>query len=437
MEEEREEGGLTFGEILRVIFSQKWLVLIITALITVAGTLGVYFGMNNSRREYSASFVLNLPGSNAASVNYVYPDGTTFYYSDMVSIETLRSVKASDEAFTGIDVDAMANNGKITITRTRTQTSSNIDNYEISYKISAKANCFKDKITARKFIVALANTPGLYLIEMEIDYDSYIVAAEGANNYENEINYLKEQLDYIVKLYNQLIEEYKPDFVITEGKTLQNNMQDVKAYIETKTLDNLNTQAKENGYLKSADLIPQYSIQLIQADKDLKDAEFALENMKAGTSDASQNAEAIRQQANRVSELRRKVETLKKYVESSVADVPQHYKDELEAAKKTVTDFTAKFKLAATTVYGTSSMVSFATSNIISTEGEMSLLISLALSFIAGLIIAMIAGFITGRIVLKKRAAKAAAVGPQIVTEEYSESQAQAAVTDAEEKKKK
>ena len=66
------------------------------------------------------------------------------------------------------------------------------------------------------------------------------------------------------------------------------------------------------------------------------------------------------------------------YVESSVADVPQHYKDELEAAKKTVTDFTAKFKLAATTVYGTSSMVSFATSNIISTEGEMSLLISLA-----------------------------------------------------------
>ena len=82
-------------------------------------------------------------------------------------------------------------------------------------------------------------------------------------------------------------------------------------------------------------------------------------------------------------------------------------------------------------------MVSFATSNIISTEGEMSLLISLALSFIAGLIIAMIAGFITGRIVLKKRAAKAAAVGPQIVTEEYSETQAQAAVTDAEEKKKK
>lgn len=431
MEEEREESGVTLGEILRIIFSQKWLVLIITAVITVAGTLGIYFGMNNSKREYSASFVLNLPGSSSASSNYVYPDGTTFYYSDIVSTQTLKSVKDTSVMFSGIDVEKMAENGKITITRTRTQTSSNLDSYEISYKISAKANCFKDKSTARSFIVALANVPGLYLTEMDIDYDSYIVAAEGANNYENEINYLKEQLDYIVRLYTQLIEEYKPDFVISDGKTLQNNMQDVKAYLETNTLDNLNTQAKENGYLKSADLVPQYEIQLVQAKKDLSDAEFALENMKAGSSELSQNAEAIRQQANRVSELKRKVETLTKYVESSVADVPQNYKSALAAAKSAVSDFTVKFKQAATTVYGTSSMVSFATSNIISTDGETSLIISFVLSLVIGLVIAMIVGFIVGRVRGRKRAKKTAAE-PLIV----AEIEEQAAATDAEEENK-
>lgn len=436
MEEEREEGGVTLGEIFRVIFSQKWLVLIITAVITIAGTVGIYFGMNNSKREYSASFVLNLPGSNSASANYVYPDGKTFYYSDIVTTETLKSVKASDEAFTGIDVEKMAENGKITITRTRAQTSANSDSYEISYKISAKANCFKDKNTARSFIVALANTPGLYLTEMEIDYDSYIVAAAGANNYENEINYLIEQLNYIVRLYNQLIEEYKPDFVISEGKTLQNNMQDVKAYLETNALENLNTQAKENGYLKSADLVPQYKIQLTKAKMDLADAKDTLENMKAGSSDATQNAEAIRQQSNRVNELKRQVETLTKYVDSSVADVPQAYKDALTAAKKAVSDFTVKFKQAATTVYGTSSMVSFATSNIISTEGETSLIISFALSLVVGLIIAMVVGYIVGKVMQKKRTAKNAAASEAPAQEEYAEAEAQAAATDAEKKKK-
>ena len=59
MEEEIEngEGGITLGYIFRTIFSQKWLALIIAAVITVAGALGLYF-MGKSGTVYSVSFVL-------------------------------------------------------------------------------------------------------------------------------------------------------------------------------------------------------------------------------------------------------------------------------------------------------------------------------------------------------------------------------------------
>ncbi len=36
MENEKEEGGVTLGYVFRTIFSQKWLALIIAAVITVA-----------------------------------------------------------------------------------------------------------------------------------------------------------------------------------------------------------------------------------------------------------------------------------------------------------------------------------------------------------------------------------------------------------------
>ena len=76
MENEIEnEGGITIGQIFRTIFSQKWLALIIAAVITLAGTLGLYF-LGKNDETYSVSFVLQLPNTGeATSSAYTYPDG--------------------------------------------------------------------------------------------------------------------------------------------------------------------------------------------------------------------------------------------------------------------------------------------------------------------------------------------------------------------------
>ena len=57
MEEKSVRGeGTTLGDIFRVIFSQKWLALILAAVLTAVCVVGLYFGYNKSKKYYSVSF---------------------------------------------------------------------------------------------------------------------------------------------------------------------------------------------------------------------------------------------------------------------------------------------------------------------------------------------------------------------------------------------
>ena len=105
MEEER--NGRSFGDILRMIWSQKWLALAVAAVVALVVTVALYYGYNPTKKEYSVKFSFNLPGDNNGNV-YEYPDGGKFYYTDLVLSETLETVKAADGSFSGIDVAGMA-----------------------------------------------------------------------------------------------------------------------------------------------------------------------------------------------------------------------------------------------------------------------------------------------------------------------------------------
>ncbi|MDE6104719.1 MAG: hypothetical protein K2G38_03405 [Clostridia bacterium] len=432
MEEEREEGGISIGEIFRVIFSQKWLVLIITAVIAVAGTLGIYFGMNNSKREYVASFVLNLPGDDKTQIIYTYPDGTQFYYSDLVSAEILKEVKASDSAFDDIEVEAMANDGNISIVRTENQQKT-----EVVYTINVKANYFKNKEVARRFITKLANVPGSHLAEMNIAYDNKISNVEDLTSYENMITAFEEQCTYLTGQYTQLTNQYKSDFIIRDGKTLNSYKTAIETFKDkNRVLEKLKTQVKDEHLLKSIELKADYENELVQVERNLKREQFILDEMKVGSSDVSQNVTAVRDQAAKVADLMQRKEDLEKYIaEGKLAD--EAFKTAIDEAYETVKGFTADFKYAAETVYSVALTVSFATSNVITTEGETGLIISFAISLVAGLIIAMIVGYIVGRVKLGKKAAKAAPATANVSEPAEAEVLAQAAATDAEEDKTK
>ena len=84
MENEKEEGGVTLGYVFRTIFSQKWLALLIAAVITVAGTLGLYF-LGKTNEVYNVSFVTNLPGSQSSASYFEFPGGHTQHLTEAVS----------------------------------------------------------------------------------------------------------------------------------------------------------------------------------------------------------------------------------------------------------------------------------------------------------------------------------------------------------------
>ncbi len=69
-----ENNGTTLGDILKPILKVKWLVLIITAVITLVGTLIINFAYNPTDTYYSMDFSLLLPEDDG-NVIYTYPDG--------------------------------------------------------------------------------------------------------------------------------------------------------------------------------------------------------------------------------------------------------------------------------------------------------------------------------------------------------------------------
>ena len=430
-EKEREEGGISLKDIFRMIFSQKWLALAILVVVTIVGTVGIYFGMNYFKRQYVASFVLNLPGDDGTKNYYTYPDGTTFYFSDLVKKDVLKDVKASDEDFSDIDVEKMADKGKISISRSLNEAQT-----EATYTISVKANYFKSAEIARKFIDKLANVPGAHLAEMNIGYDNKISNVESLKSYENMIAAFEDQCEDLIKQYNKFIEDYKPDFIIRDGKTLQFYLNQIDTYVnKNQTLAVLKTKVQNEGLLKSDELKEDYKAELEQVKRDLVKEDSILTAMTAGNSDIQQNAIAIRDQAAKVADLRQRQIDLEKYISDEAKLADEAFVKAIDDAYATVKGFTADFKYAAETVYSVALTVSFATSNVITTAGETGLVTSLALSLIAGLILALLIGYIVGTVKHSKAQKATAAEASSDTQPVEAEALAQAAATDAEDVK--
>ncbi len=430
-ENQREEGGISLKDIFRTIFSQKWIALAILIVVTLAGTVGIYFGVNNSKREYVASFVLNLPGDDGSKNYYTYPDGTTFYYSDLISKETLEKVKKSDDdAFNAVDIEKMADEGDISIDRTL-----NSDKSEATYILHVKANYFKNKEVAKLFIEKLANFPGSYLAEMNIAYDNKISNVDSLKSYENMISAFEEQCDDLMKQYQQFITQYKPDFRIRDGKTLQYYLNEIDTYVnKNKTLTVLKTRVQNEGLLKSEELKEDYKAELEQVKRDYARENSILEAMVAGSSEIQQNSIAIRDQAAKVADLTQRQKDLEKYISEDAKLADEDFKNTINNAYETVKGFTADFKYAAETVYSVALTVSFTTSNVITTAGETGIIKAFIISLVAGLILALLIGYVAGAVKQSKRQKSSAEVSAEAKLSE-AEVVAQAAATDAEEDK--
>ncbi len=194
-----EEQGLTIGEIFKIIFKRVWWVIGVTAAALIVAVLLIQLIYNKGKVEYSVSYELVYPGSESN----LYPDGTEFALSDIVSFATLESIQASDEEkFGSIDIKSMAAEDDISITKVTDDASGGT-----YFKIDVLAKYFKSNEQAADFLRALAENPVVKINAMvgDAEYQFNLTAYDLAKTYEDKIAYLSAQKTYILNMYDELI----------------------------------------------------------------------------------------------------------------------------------------------------------------------------------------------------------------------------------------
>lgn len=250
-----EDKSISFFDILHVIKKNIWLVLGVTLVVTVVGTLLFYFVYNKSKETYSYNFEI----STDAIVDGKYPDGTIFRYEDLISLDALKEVVNSNEDFKSIDYKDMLEKNKITITD-YVDENSKTDSKKVEASnikvITIYAKYFSDRIQASEFMKAIANAPleKANNLTGELRYDSNLKAFDLCeSSYENKVNFLKAQRDYLIEQYNLLSDVFNTKYSVQSstlgldsGKSLADFQNDVLNTFTDETYSKLNNKIKSN-----------------------------------------------------------------------------------------------------------------------------------------------------------------------------------------------
>ena len=380
-----ENNGTTLGDILKPIMKVKWLVLIITAVITLVGTLIINFAYNPTDTYYSMDFSLLLPEDDG-NVIYTYPDGKKMHFADIVAADALAEVKQSDpDKFKDIDVSKIIDKSAIGIARNVTIRNSENAVPEVTYTITLKSQFVKDYNLARQFLTELASRPIKYLSSLETNHFVYFDLSEKADDYESELELLEAQLDYVLSAHvNEII-----------------------AYKDKDRLGSLAIKVREEGILKNESVISEYEMKLKDLTKQRDLAQATLDNLLSTGSSSQGNviyvdAAVIKQQSDLVESLKQQIETVTKYITDKNVDSTfetRYIKTERDIIK----EYTETLKTVASEAYVKSSAVTFLSVNAVVREGGISLVVSILISLFVGVVISLIAGYVTGKVILNKK----------------------------------
>lgn len=401
-----ENNGTTLGDILKPILKVKWLVLIITAVITLVGTLIINFAYNPTDTYYSMDFSLLLPEDDG-NVIYTYPDGKKMHFADIVAADALAEVKQSDpDKFKDIDVSKIIDKSAIGIARNVTVRNSENAVPEVTYTITLKSQFVKDYNIARQYLTELASRPIKYLSSLETNHFVYYDLSEKADDYESELELLESQLDYVISEFEKLSETYGENFK-ADGKSITAHLNEIIAYKDKDRLGSLAINVREEGILKNESVISEYEMKLKDLTKQRDLAQATLNNLLSTGSSSQGNviyvdATVIKQQSDLVESLNQQIKTVNKYITDKNVDSTfetRYIKTERDIIKA----YTETLKSVASEAYVKSSAVTFLSVNAVVREGGISLVVSILISLFVGVVISLIAGYVTGKVILNKK----------------------------------
>lgn len=244
---DNEEKGVSVAEIFKVIFRRVWWVVGVTVACLLAFVLVIQFWYNRENQTYSVNYTIYFPGIETGT----YPDGTPFRYSNVVSGEALKSVAASDELLSDLDVDGMVRADDIHISPLTVTSDSGVETVvDRSYTLSVKVKYFKSGEQAVAFLRAVTEYPLTRAKEIisGTASEGYIDIYNGAGTFEDKIQALADQRDYLVEAYDDMISSVSAEYVV-DGRTLSDYRLKVSAAFSADDEDYLLSRLSTGNYV--------------------------------------------------------------------------------------------------------------------------------------------------------------------------------------------
>ena len=251
-----ENNGCTFADIVKMVRKRIWWVLGIAVLVTAAAVLLTVFVFGRGKDVYRVAFAIEYPGNGiAADGSMSYPDGTQLRYETLVYAQALEEIKASDEAFAGLDTASMsAARDGITISERTVVVNSQTQETQHTgiYEISVGSRFFENEGQASAFLHAVAeqvvNNVNAKL--QAIDLSAWETKFERAENYSGRLSALRSQYEGLLARYDALLSTDAYASFRWEGQTLGALRNALEAALGTR-LASLETELDSHRYILS------------------------------------------------------------------------------------------------------------------------------------------------------------------------------------------
>lgn len=255
LDDEQDYTGITFFDVLGVLFGRKLLLLIVTASLFLASTIGILL-YNKSKSTYVGFYEYYVSG--LADGRYV--DGSRFDVRDLITLEKLKQYQSEHEELAKLNVENVYYNGVIRsiereITYREDKEKSTEENpvYVIAkdgYKIVLAKNAISAK-EAKVLVKAIADEANIISqsIVDNADYSQFLTLYNQSNNYDQQLDYLSKQYEKIFNNYSNLIDQYG-DVIVKDSLKLSDIRLQMQEYFQKITFNSLKQELDFNGYVK-------------------------------------------------------------------------------------------------------------------------------------------------------------------------------------------
>ena len=280
-----EEQGVSFFEFMGVLFGRKLLLLIVTASLFVASSLGIYL-YNRGASTYEGTFTYSAKSLHEGK----YIDGSNFDIRNLIKIDKLKEYQEDEDykdTLSKLNMERVYRSGIVSLTHeiTYLNNDTNEENKIVDkdfFKIvfSKKVLSFDQAQVLAEAIADEANDISCEIVD-KADYSQQLKLYEDTVIFDKQVEYLDAQYRFLNEKYTNLIAEYG-DVGLGNGLRVSDAQAKLKSYFGEDGFKHLKNELDVNGFVRNDE---SYKLDLEKKVEALKREKNVCENKRTALTD--------------------------------------------------------------------------------------------------------------------------------------------------------